>query len=68
VLTFLFGWVVLFQMTGLVLYAAIVGTVFHTFVMLYEEPHLEREFGEEYQAYRDQVGRWVPRARRSIHS
>jgi protein-S-isoprenylcysteine O-methyltransferase Ste14 len=65
VLTFLLAWVVLFQLPGLVLYAAFVGTAFHAFVMFYEEPHLEREFGDEYRAYREQVGRWLPRARRS---
>jgi protein-S-isoprenylcysteine O-methyltransferase Ste14 len=51
-----------------VLYTALVGTVFHTFVQLYEEPHLEREFGDEYRAYRARVGRWLPRARRSLPS
>ena len=63
VLTLLLGWAVLFQMASLALYAAFVGTCFHTFVMLYEEPHLEREFGEEYTAYKARVGRWLPRAR-----
>jgi protein-S-isoprenylcysteine O-methyltransferase Ste14 len=37
-------------------------------VLLYEEPHLDREFGEEYRAYRARVGRWLPRARRSLPS
>jgi protein-S-isoprenylcysteine O-methyltransferase Ste14 len=68
VLTFLLAWVVLFQLPSLALYAAFVGTVFHTFVMLYEEPHLEREFGEEYRDYKTRVVRWLPRARRSVPS
>jgi protein-S-isoprenylcysteine O-methyltransferase Ste14 len=68
VITFLLGWAVLYQLPGLVLYAAVVGTLFHTFVLLYEEPHLDREFGEEYRAYKARVGRWLPRARRSLPS
>lgn len=36
---------------------------FALFVRLYEEPHLEREFGDEYAAYRARVGRWLPRCR-----
>lgn len=33
---------------------------FHLFVVLYEEPHLERTFGEPYRRYRREVGRWIP--------
>jgi len=32
----------------------------HTFVVIYEEPTLERRFGDEYQAYRASVHRWLP--------
>ncbi len=35
----------------------------HLFVVLYEEPTLRRSFGEEYETYCRQVGRWVPRFR-----
>ncbi len=31
------------------------------FVMFYEEPHLERVFGEAYVRYRREVRRWLPR-------
>ncbi len=60
VLTVILAWAVLFQVTGLVAYAAIVATCFHLFIVLYEEPHLEREFGEQYAEYRSHVGRWLP--------
>ncbi len=36
--------------------------VCHTFVMVYEEPHLRRVFGPEYQDYCLHVRRWIPRA------
>src|SRR5262249_42394884 len=31
------------------------------FVMLYEEPTLQRKFGAEYDAYRRRVPRWLPK-------
>jgi protein-S-isoprenylcysteine O-methyltransferase Ste14 len=37
--------------------------VIHLFVTLYEEPTLGRSFGEEYDTYRREVGRWWPRLR-----
>lgn len=33
----------------------------HVFVIRYEEPTLRRLFGEEYEAYRRSVRRWIPR-------
>ena len=33
----------------------------HTFVLVYEEPALERRFGAEYVRYRARVNRWLPR-------
>jgi protein-S-isoprenylcysteine O-methyltransferase Ste14 len=32
-----------------------------SFVRLYEEPHLRRSYGEEYEAYRREVPGWWPR-------
>jgi protein-S-isoprenylcysteine O-methyltransferase Ste14 len=45
----------------LVAWAAIVLVAFHLFVVLYEEPTLRRIFGEDYETYRREVGRWAPR-------
>jgi hypothetical protein len=45
----------------LVVWAAVVLVAFHLFVMIYEEPTLTRIFGEDYEDYRCDVGRWVPR-------
>lgn len=35
--------------------------VTHVFVVLYEEPTLERLFGDSYREYAAQVNRWIPR-------
>jgi protein-S-isoprenylcysteine O-methyltransferase Ste14 len=60
VLTVIVGWAVLFQAGILLGYAALVGTAFHLMAVLYEEPHLRRVFGADYDRYRAQVGRWLP--------
>lgn len=61
VLTMILGWAVFFQALDLVLYALVVGAVFHLFVVLYEEPHLRRLFGADYEDYCSRVGRWLPK-------
>jgi len=61
VLTVILGWAVLLQSAVVALYALGVWLLFNAFVRLYEEPHLEREFGSEYATYRSQVRRWLPR-------
>jgi protein-S-isoprenylcysteine O-methyltransferase Ste14 len=35
----------------------------HTFVVLYEEPTLRRQFGDSYEEYRRNVPRWIPKFR-----
>jgi protein-S-isoprenylcysteine O-methyltransferase Ste14 len=44
-------------------YAALVAIGVMSFVRLYEEPVLRRQFGEKYEAYRRAVPGWVPRLR-----
>ncbi len=63
VLAILVGWAVLFQAKALVMYAFFVGVCFNLFIFLYEEPHLRRHFGKEYDDYCGRVGRWLPRLR-----
>lgn len=65
VLTVILAWAVLFGSAALAAYAALVATCFHLFTVLYEEPHLEREFGSRYLAYKARVRRWLPRPPRS---
>jgi protein-S-isoprenylcysteine O-methyltransferase Ste14 len=45
----------------LLLYAALVATIFALFVKGYEEPTLRRQFGDQYEAYRRAVPAWLPR-------
>lgn len=61
VLTVILAWAVRFQSAVILLYAMLIGSLFHLVVILYEEPHLHRTFGDEYDAYRRRVGRWLPR-------
>ena len=63
VLTTILGWAVLFRSLPLVLYALAVGVVVHLFIVVYEEPHLRRVFGGDYEDYCSRTGRWLPRLR-----
>jgi protein-S-isoprenylcysteine O-methyltransferase Ste14 len=60
VLTTILGWAVLFREPRILLYALCVGMCFHLFVVVYEEPHLQKVFGSSYVEYRGRVGRWIP--------
>lgn len=45
------------------LWAALFFAVNAVFIPLFEEPDLERRFGEPYRRYRENVPRWIPRLR-----
>ena len=60
VLSVIAGQVALFRAPALLAYGAAVAGCFALFVILYEEPHLRRTFGAEYEAYAARVGRWLP--------
>jgi protein-S-isoprenylcysteine O-methyltransferase Ste14 len=47
----------------LLAYAVVVGAAMAAFVHGYEEPTLARQFGAQYQAYRQAVPAWWPRRR-----
>ena len=57
------GQAVLFGSWALVVYAAIVCSAFASFVHLYEESTLVRQYGSEYEEYRRNVPAWIPRWR-----
>jgi protein-S-isoprenylcysteine O-methyltransferase Ste14 len=58
VIALILGQAWLFGSIGLVEYALAVLILFHLFVVLYEEPALESQFGEPYRTYRRAVPRW----------
>lgn len=53
----------LFHSIHIAVYLAIVWVIVTLFVRFYEEPTLRRQFGEEYDRYRAQVPRWIPRVK-----
>lgn len=55
------GEAALFRSVRLVEYAAAMLLAAHLFVVFYEEPNLQRKFGESYERYRKSVPRWSPR-------
>src|SRR2546430_1697806 len=50
----------LFGSVAVLVYAGVLVATFHLFVTLYEEPHLRSQFGPDYEAYCQRVGRWLP--------
>jgi protein-S-isoprenylcysteine O-methyltransferase Ste14 len=54
------GAAVFYESLALACYAFAFLIVSHLFVVFYEEPNLRRTFGDDYAAYCDRVGRWLP--------
>jgi protein-S-isoprenylcysteine O-methyltransferase Ste14 len=44
-------------------FGALLWLAFHLFVVVYEEPTLQGTFGAEYEVFRANVPRWIPRIR-----
>ncbi len=61
VLLVLFGEVIIFGSTLLLLWFLIFGVVNHIWFVYWEEPHLERKFTDKYRQYKANVPRWIPR-------
>ena len=59
VLTVLLGEALWFGSRRLLGYTAAVALFFHLFITLYEEPALQRSFGDAYRRYRAVVPRWL---------
>jgi protein-S-isoprenylcysteine O-methyltransferase Ste14 len=55
------GQALLFADWRLILLGAVFWLASHLWVIAYEEPTLRRTFGAEYEAYRANVPRWIPR-------
>lgn len=53
----------LFQSRYTAIYLVCFLALAHFFVLVYEEPTLHRQFGDEYDRYRARVPRWIPKFR-----
>lgn len=60
-LTLLIGFGLWHRSASMLLFAALLFLLVHSFVVFYEEPQLERRFGAAYDRYRKAVRRWTPR-------
>jgi protein-S-isoprenylcysteine O-methyltransferase Ste14 len=56
------GAAIFYRSNPLFLYVGLFLIATHVFVVWYEEPTLERLFGDDYRAYCARVRRWLPRA------
>ncbi|HJS43875.1 MAG TPA: isoprenylcysteine carboxylmethyltransferase family protein [Gemmatimonadales bacterium] len=63
--TMVLGQALLAHSSALVIYWAFFFAMANLFVLLYEEPTLRRQFGESYERYAREVGRWMPRLRKA---
>jgi len=62
------GEALLFQSGALLVYALGAMLLANLFIIFYEEPTLQRKFGESYERYRESVPRWIPlRVERARH-
>jgi len=61
VVAIVLGQATLFGDARLLWYGAFLWLAFHLFVVAYEEPTLRETFGSEYEDYRANVPRWIPR-------
>jgi protein-S-isoprenylcysteine O-methyltransferase Ste14 len=61
VVTIILGQAMLMGDWRLIVYGALLWLFFHLWVVVIEEPTLEQTFGEEYDAFRTAVPRWIPR-------
>jgi protein-S-isoprenylcysteine O-methyltransferase Ste14 len=59
VMLILIGEAIFFASLHLLIYSGFVFAAFVLFVIYFEEPRLQRDFGQEYEDYKRRVRRWV---------
>jgi protein-S-isoprenylcysteine O-methyltransferase Ste14 len=57
----IFGQGLWFGNGGVLAWGVLVWLTVHLFVLSYEEPTLSGDYGEQYERYRANVRRWIPR-------
>lgn len=60
-LAVILGFGLILRSPGALAVAVVFAVLAHSFVVLYEEPSLERRFGAAYRKYKATVNRWWPR-------
>jgi protein-S-isoprenylcysteine O-methyltransferase Ste14 len=60
------GQALLLGRVELLIYAAVIQLIFVAFVHWYEEPTLRKQFGSDYDTYRQAVPAWIPRRRPAV--
>ena len=63
VVMLILGQGLLFSSVRVLEYGIAVWVGFFLFVVIYEEPTLQRSIGSEYEEFRTNVPRWIPRLR-----
>jgi protein-S-isoprenylcysteine O-methyltransferase Ste14 len=61
VVAVILGQAILFGDRRLMIYGGLMWLAFHAFVLAYEEPILTQTFGAQYEEFRANVPRWIPR-------
>lgn len=61
VVSVILGQAILFGDWRLIVYGGLMWLAFHAFVLTYEEPVLAQQFGTQYEDFRANVPRWIPR-------
>jgi protein-S-isoprenylcysteine O-methyltransferase Ste14 len=64
-ITALLGWLTLYHSWRLVRFTVFIWICFELFIIFYEEPHLRKIFGAEYEEYCAKVGRWFPKLKKT---
>ena len=67
VVAVILGQAILFGDWRLMTYGGLMWLAFHAFVLTYEEPVLAQSFGAEYEEFRANVPRWIPRLSPWLH-
>ena len=65
VLNIALGQALFFESTANLIYTGVLTVFFHVIVVLLEEPHLKKKYGQKYVDYTKQVSRWFGR-RKSV--
>jgi protein-S-isoprenylcysteine O-methyltransferase Ste14 len=61
VVSLILGQALLLGSVGTLIWGIVVWLTVHAFILAYEEPTLSRTYGEQYDRYRANVRRWIPR-------